>query len=114
MRRLAVALVVALASGSVFSQSAAKPADSAEYKVLTVKSPVNGQPVNLLVCNNGSANCAYKWDELCESGKPENTDPMGGVGGDVPSYLRDRSGTPMRMFVCKVQAQVSPSSAAGS
>jgi hypothetical protein len=86
---------------TVGAQSAAKPAEGAEYKVITVKSPRDGKPVHLLICKNGTAQCSYKWDQLCESGKAQNTNPLGGIGGDVPAFIRNGEGTPMRMFVCQ-------------
>lgn len=101
MHRFALLIAFSLFPTAVISQTATTLVEGAEYRVLTVKSPVDGQPVHLLVCNNGTTECTYKWDELCAQGKAVNTDPMGGVGGDTPAFIRDKTGTPMRMFVCK-------------
>lgn len=99
-------LVVAVTLFSILpltanAQSVAKPPEGAEYQVITIKSPRDGSPVHLLVCNNGTTQCTYKWEQLCEAGKVQNTDPLGGIGGDVPAFIRNAEGVPMRMFICQ-------------
>jgi len=92
-------LLLTLFSAAAQAQVATPP-EGSEYKIVTIKSPIDGKPVHLLVCNNRTTNCDYKWEALCEAGKAQNTDPMGGIGGS-PAFIRDKDGTPMRMFVCK-------------
>jgi hypothetical protein len=101
MRRIYLATALSIAAFSTMAQTTATPPEGSDYQVLTVKSPINGQPVHLLSCANGTTDCAYKWNDLCATGKATNTDPTGAVGGDAPAYIRDKSGNPMRMFVCK-------------
>lgn len=101
MQALAVTAVLLLALSSASAQAqVAAPPEGSEYKVVTIKSPIDGKPVHLLVCNNRTTACNYKWEQLCEVGKAQNTDPMGGIGGS-PAFMRDKDGAPMRMFVCK-------------
>lgn len=100
MYRVVFMFALSLVSIIAAAQTVATPPDGADYRVITVKSPVNGQPVHLLICNNGTTECSYKWNELCVQGQATNTDPMGGVG-EAPAYMRDKTGAPMRMFVCK-------------
>jgi hypothetical protein len=50
------------------AQLPAKPPEGADYKVITIKSPRDGKPVHLLVCNNGTTQCTYNGNNCA---KPE-------------------------------------------
>lgn len=101
MRSIYLAVALSIAALGAVAQTAAVPPEDAGYRVLTVKSPINGQPVHLLSCLNGTTDCAYKWENLCATGKAANTDPTGVIGGGGPAYILDKAGNSMRMFVCK-------------
>jgi hypothetical protein len=89
-----------LATSPAFAQTAAEPAQGSEYKINKFISPATGQTIYFLRCNNGTTTCAYDWNNLCGNGKPFNADLLKGAGGKEPAFIRDKDGTPLRMFVC--------------
>jgi len=101
---LAAAFVIAsVCMGSMhcaMAQTAVKPAPGANYRINRLVSPATGETIYFLRCDNGTTRCAYDWNRLCENGKPLNADLLKGAGGTEPAFIRDRDGTPLRMFVC--------------
>jgi hypothetical protein len=89
-----------LLTSPTFAQTAADPAQGSDYKINKFVSPATGQPIYFLRCNNGTTRCAYDWNSLCENAKPLNADLLQGMGGKEPTFIRDKDGTPLRMFVC--------------
>lgn len=94
------ALICCLLTSPAFAQTAAEPAQGSPYKINKFISPATGQLIYFLRCDNGTTTCAYDWNSLCENGRPLNADLLKGVGGREPAFIRDKDGTPLRMFVC--------------
>jgi hypothetical protein len=89
-----------LLTSPAFAQTAAAPAQGSDYKINKFVSPATEQLIYFLRCNNGTMRCAYDWNSLCENATPLNADLLKGVGGKEPAFIRDKDGTPLRMFVC--------------
>lgn len=94
-----VLIFLAVLSIPVFSQDEPPVNIGEEYDVVQLKTRF-GDTIFGLRCKNGTTDCNYKWDVLCEIGSANNTSPLGGTS-DVPGYSRDGDNRPIRLFVCK-------------
>jgi hypothetical protein len=97
---LAIVSICFCPTDCVLAQTAAPPAPGADYKINNFTSPATGQTLYFLRCDNGTTQCSYDWSRLCENGQALNADPLKGFGGKEASFIRDKDGTPLRMFIC--------------
>ena len=101
--RAAVLAIASVCMGSMhcaMAQTAVEPAPDADYRINRFVSPATGETIYFLRCDNGTTRCAYDWNRLCDGGRPLNADMLKGTGGKEPAFIRDKDGTPLRMFVC--------------
>ena len=84
----------------LFTETSLARADNDKDFIIKSYTSKSGNKVQVLICKNGTTNCNYKWDDLCEAGKAYNADPEGDED-QAPAYMRDSNNVPMRIFICK-------------
>jgi hypothetical protein len=93
-------LTTVLLAFIAFATTALVQADDDKDYIIKSYTSKSGNKVNVLICKNGTTNCNYRWNDLCESGKAYNANPEGNED-EAPAYMRDSNNVPMRIFICK-------------